>query len=58
MSQPIRSKSDDLMSGCVPYLVLGITIPVHSVLVLLLINLLGYKGPTIVKPVLYLELGP
>ena len=58
MSQPIRSESDDLTSGCVPYLVLGITIPIHPVLVLLLINLLGYKGPTIVKPVLYLELGP
>ena len=58
MSQPIRSESDDLMSGCVPYLVLGINIPVHPVLVLLLINLLGYKGPTIVKPVLCLELGP
>ena len=36
MSQPMRSESDDLMSGCVPYLMLHITIPPHPVLVLLL----------------------
>ena len=48
MSQPIRSESNDLMSGCVPYLMLGITTPPPPV----------YKDPIIVKPVLCLELGP
>ena len=57
MSQPIRSESDDLMSGWVLSLVLGITTPPPPVLMLLLANLLGYSGPTIVKPVLCLETG-
>ena len=34
---------------------LDITTPPHPVLVLVLVNLLGYRGPTIVKPVLCLE---
>ena len=34
---------------------LDITIPPPPVLMLLLTNLLGYRGPTIVKPVLCLE---
>ena len=58
MSQPIRIDNNDLMSGRVPYLMLDITIPPHSVTVLLSVNLLGYMGPTIVKPVLSLELSP
>ena len=37
------------------YLMLDITTPPHPVLVLLLVDLLGYRGPTIVKPVLCLE---
>ena len=41
----------------VPYWMLDITTPPHPVLVLLLANLLGYRGPTIVKPVLCLETG-
>ena len=43
------------MSGWVLYLMLDITTFPHSVLMLLLTNLLGYKGPIIVKPVLCLE---
>ena len=35
MSQPIRSESDDLMSGWVPYLMLDINTPSHLVPVLL-----------------------
>ena len=49
ISQPIRSESNDVMSGWVPYWMLDITTPPHPVLVLLLANLLGYRGPTIVK---------
>ena len=41
-----------------PYLMLDITTPPHPVPVLLLANLLGYRGPTIVKPVLCLEPSP
>ena len=48
----IRSESDDVMSGCVLYLVLGIATPPPPVIMLLLVNLPGYRGPTIVKPVL------
>ena len=55
MSQPIRSESDDLVSGSVCYLTLNITTLPHPLLVLILGNLLGYRGPTIVKPVLCLE---
>ena len=43
------------MSGGVLYLMLDITTLPPPVLVLFLINLLGYKGPIIVKPVLCLE---
>ena len=46
------------MSGGVPYLMLDITTPPPPVLMLVLTNLLGYRGPTIVKPVLCLESGP
>ena len=46
------------MSGCVPYLMLGITTPPPPVILLLLTNQLGYICPTIVKPVPCLELGP
>ena len=55
MSQPISSESNDLMSGWVPYLMLDITTFPHPVVVLLLVNLLCYWGPTIVWPVLCLE---
>ena len=58
MSQPIRIGSDDLMSGCVPHLIQDITPPPQPVTLLFLYNLLGYMGPTIVKPVLCLELDP
>ena len=58
MSQPIRYGSDDLMSGWAPYLMLDITTLPPLVLMLLLTNLLRYRGPTIVKPVFYLESGP
>ena len=58
VSQPIRSGSEDLMSGWVPYLMLNITTPPHPVIVLLLTNLLGYRGPTIVKSVPCLEPSP
>ena len=58
MSQPIRGGSDDLMSGRVLYLMLDITTPPPPVLVLSLTNLLGYRGPAIVKPALCLESGP
>ena len=34
------------------------TTPPHPVLVLLLADLLGYRGPTIVKPVICLEPSP
>ena len=54
MSQPIRSESNGLMSGRVSYLMLDITIPPYPVPVLLLANLVGYRGPTIVKYVLCL----
>ena len=37
---------------------LDITTPPHPVPVLLLVNLLGYRGPNIVKPVLCLEPSP
>ena len=56
-SQWIRSESNDLMSGWVPYLILDITTPPPPVVMLLFTNLLGYRGPTIVKPVLCLESG-
>ena len=56
MSQPIRSKSNDLMSGCVQYLMQGITTSGQPITLLVLYNLLGYIGPTIVKPVLCLDL--
>ena len=55
MSQPIMSQCNDLMSGWVPYLMLYITMPPFPVLMLVLAILLGYRGPTIVKPVLCLE---
>ena len=58
MSQPIRSESNDLMSGCVPYLMRDITTPLQPVTLIFLYNLLGYTGQTIVKPVLCLELDP
>ena len=50
MSQPIRSESDDLMS-----LLNARYYYTNPVLVLLLVKLLGYGGPTIVKHVLCLE---
>ena len=58
MSKPIRSESNDLMSGCVPHLMQDITTPPQHVTLLLLYNLLGYMGPTIVKPVHCIELDP
>ena len=51
-SQPIRRESNDLLSGCVPYLMQDIATPPQPVTLLFLHNLLGYMGPTIVKPVL------
>ena len=58
MSQPIRSESDDLMSGCMLHLMQDITTPPQPVTLLLLHNQLGYMGPAIVKPVFCLELDP
>ena len=58
VSQPIRSESSDLMSGCVQYLMQGITTPPQPVSFLLSYNLLQYVGPTIVKPALCLDLDP
>ena len=55
VSQPIRCKSDDLMSGWVLYLMLDITKPPLPVFLLLLDNLLGYRGPTTAKPALCLD---
>ena len=43
------------MSGWVLYLMLDITTHPHPVRVLLLVNLLGHRSPTIAKPVLCLE---
>ena len=51
MTQLIRSESNDLMSGCVSHLMQDITTSPQPVTLLLLYNLLGYMGPTIVKPV-------
>ena len=55
VSQPIRCESDDLMSGWVLYLMLDIITPPLPVCLLLLDNLLGYRGPTTVKPDLCLN---
>ena len=55
VSQPIRYERDDLMSGRVLYLMLDITIPPLPASLLLLDNLLGYRGPTTVKPALCLD---
>ena len=57
MSQPIRGEGDDLMSGWVFYLMLDITTPPPPIPMLPLTNLLGYRGPILVKPVLCLESG-
>ena len=56
MSQPIRDKSDDIMSESVQYLMQDITTPPQSVCLLSLHNLLGNMGPTIVKAILYLDM--
>ena len=58
VSQPIRSENDDLMSGWVLYLMLDITTLPLPVSLLLLHNLLGYRGPTTVKPALCLDSTP
>ena len=55
VSQSNRCKSNDLMSGWVLYLMLDITTPPLPVCLLLLDNLLGYRGPTTVKPALCLD---
>ena len=58
MTESIRSESNDLMSGCVPYLMQDITTPLQPVTLLLLQRLLGYIGLTVVKPIPYLDLDP
>ena len=58
VSQPIRYESDDLMSGWVLYIVLDITTPPLPVSLLLLGNLLRYRGPTTVKLALCLDPTP
>ena len=46
------------MSGCMPHLMQDITTYPQPVTLLFLYDLLRYMGPTIVKPVLCLELDP
>ena len=58
VNQPIRSESNDLMSEWVLYSILNIITPPLPVCLLLLGNLLGYWGPTTVKPALCLDSTP